>query len=126
VLQRAMQKRAHPAGGRLELRNAEADRVERWVAEGAYQAAVVMQLDGPDPCWTCRWASVDEGLARAADAGDEAAVSALEARLRDDALLLPLWRPVTVVAWRDGLGGVRPNGYAPSAAWNAEEWWRVR
>jgi hypothetical protein len=96
------------------------------VAEGAYQAAVVMQLDGPDPCWTCRWASVDEGLARAADAGDEAAVSALEARLRDDALLLPLWRPVTVVAWRDGLGGVRPNGYAPSAAWNAEEWWRVR
>lgn len=126
VLQRAMQKRAHPAGGRLELRNAEAHRVERWVAEGSYQAAVVMQLDGPEPCWTCRWASVDEGLARAADAGDAAAVSALEARLRDDALVLPLWRPVTVVAWRDGLGGVRPNGYAPSAAWNAEEWWRVR
>jgi hypothetical protein len=98
--------------------------VERWVAEGDYQAAVVMQLDGPAPCWTCRWAPVDEGLARAADAGDPAAVAALEARLRDEALVLPLWRPVTVVAWRDGLGGVRANGYAGSGAWNAWEWWR--
>ena len=126
VLQRAMQKRAHPAGGRLELRNAEADRVERWVAEGSYQAAVVMQLDGPEPCWTCRWSAVDEALARAADAGDAAAVTALEAKLRDEAAVLPLWRPVTVVAWREGLGGVRANGYASSAAWNAEEWWRER
>ncbi|MDP9386887.1 MAG: ABC transporter substrate-binding protein, partial [Actinomycetota bacterium] len=65
LLQRSMQKRVHPAGGRLELRNAEADRVERWVAEGSYQAAVVMQADGPEPCWTCRWAAVDEPLARA-------------------------------------------------------------
>lgn len=125
TLQRSMQKRAHPAGGRLELRNAEADRVEGWVADGSYQAAVALQYDGPDPCWTCRWASVDEPLARAADAGDAAAVGALEARLRDDALVLPLWRPVPVVAWRDGLGGVRANGYALSGAWNAWEWWRA-
>jgi ABC-type transport system substrate-binding protein len=126
VLQRAMQKRAHPAGARLELRNAEADRVERWVAEGSYQAAVVLQLDGPEPCWTCRWSSVDEALARAADAGDAAAVTALETKLRDEAVVLPLWRPVTVAAWRDGLHGVRANGYAASAAWNAAEWWRER
>lgn len=124
VLQRSMQKRAHPGGGRLELRNAEADRVEGWVAEGSYQAAVIMQYDGPDPCWTCRWATVDEALARAADAGDAAAVGALEAKLRAEALVLPLWRPVPVVAWRDGLGGVRSNGYALSGAWNAWEWWR--
>ncbi len=124
TLQRSMQKRAHPAGATLELRSAEADRVERWVAEGSYQAAVVMQLDGPDSCWTCRWSAVDEGLARAADAGDGAAVAALEAKLRDESHVLPLWRPITVVAWRDGLGGVRANGYALSAAWNAWEWWR--
>ena len=55
---------------------------------------------------------------------DEAAALALEAKLRDEALVLPLWRPVTVVAWRDGLGGVRANGYALSGAWNAWEWWR--
>jgi hypothetical protein len=45
--------------------------------------------------------------------------------LRDDALVLPLWRPTAVVAWRDGLEGVRVNGYASSAAWNAHEWWRA-
>ena len=124
LVQRSMQKRSHPAGARLELRNAEADRVERWIAEGSYQAAVVMQLDGPEPCWTCRWAAVDEALARAADGGDEAAAGALEAKLRDEAVVLPLWRPVTVVAWRDGLRGMRANGYASSGAWNAWEWWR--
>ena len=124
TLQRALQKRAHPAGARLELRNAEADRAERWVAEGSYDAAVLMLHDGPEPCWTCRWAGVDEALARAADGGDRSAARALEAKLRDEALLLPLWRPVTVTAWRDGLNGVRANGYALSGAWNAWEWWR--
>ncbi|HET7489440.1 MAG TPA: ABC transporter substrate-binding protein [Acidimicrobiales bacterium] len=124
TLQRSMQLRAHPQGGRLELRNAEADRVEGWVAAGTYQAAIVMTLDGPVPCWTCRWASVDEARARAADAGDQAAATALEAELRDQALLLPLWRPTTVVAVRNGLHGVAANGYALSGAWNAGDWWR--
>lgn len=126
TLQRSMQKRAHPSGGRLELRNAEADRVEGWLAEGSYQAAVALQFDSPVVCWTCRWASVDEPLARAADAGDDTAARTLETRLRDEALVLPLWRPVPVVAWRDGLGGVRPNAFALSGAWNAWEWWRDR
>lgn len=124
LLQRSMQKRARALGGTLELRNAEADRVERWVGDGAYEAALMMQLDGPAVCWTCRWASVDQGLAAAADAGDAAAVTALEAKLRDEALLLPLWRSRVVVAWREGLNGVKANGYALNAAWNAVEWWR--
>lgn len=126
TLERSMQKRARFGGGRLELRNAEADRVERWVAEGSYQASLLLQFDGPEPCWTCRWAAVDEPLARAADAGDEAAVRALEGKLRDEAIVLPLWRPTPVVAWRVGLGGVRANGFALSGAWNAWEWWRDR
>lgn len=125
TFQRSMQKRAHPEGGRLELRNAEADRVEGWLGERSYQAAVVMQYDSPAPCWTCRWAGVDEPLARSADAGDAGAVAALETKLRDEAVVLPLWRPTPVVAWRDGLGGVRANGYALSGAWNAWEWWRA-
>ena len=82
-------------------------------------------LDGPDACWTCRWANVDTVLAASADSGDAAAVRRLEVRLRDEALLLPLWRPTAVVAWRVGLSGVRVNGYASSAAWNAYEWWRA-
>jgi len=125
LLQRAMQQRARPLRARYELRNTEADRLEGWLAAGDYTVAVAMTVDGPDVCWVCRWGSVDEALARAADAGDLGAAVALETRLRDESLVLPLWRPRTVVAWRDGLGGVRPNGYARNAAWNAAEWWRT-
>lgn len=125
LLQRSMQKRAREWGATLELRNAEADRVEQWVGQGQYQAAIVMQMDSPALCWTCRWGSVDQTLASAADAGDRAAAARLQTRLRDEALLLPLWRPRPVVAWRSGLNGVIANGYALNAAWNAAQWWRV-
>lgn len=125
LLQRSMLYRARPLDARLELRMSEADTVEPWIDAGDYQAAVVMEADGPVVCWTCRWASVDEPLARAADTGDAAAAEALQAKLRDEALLLPLWRPRTVVAWRVGLKGVQANGYALNAAWNAWDWWRA-
>lgn len=124
ALQRVMQQEVRASSGTLELRNAEADRVEPWLAAGTYDAALVMTVDGPDVCWVCRWASVDEGLARAADAGDRQAAAQLEVKLRDQARVVPLWRPRTVVAWRNGLSGVRANGYALNAAWNAWEWWR--
>ncbi|MGH9181259.1 MAG: ABC transporter substrate-binding protein, partial [Acidimicrobiales bacterium] len=124
LLRRSMQKRARAAAGRLELRVAEADRVEPWVAAGQYQVALVMHYDSPAVCWTCRWAGVDEALARSADSGDRGAAVALETRLRDEALVLPLWRPRAVVAWRTGLLGPRANGFALSAAWNAWEWSR--
>jgi len=126
LLERSMQKRARTAGGRFDPRNAEADRVEPWVAAGEFDAALVVAYDSPAVCWRCRWAPVDEARASAADAGDRAAAVALEARLRDEAIVLPLWRPVPVVAWRTGLAGVAPNGYALSAAWNAWEWYRPR
>jgi MarR-like DNA-binding transcriptional regulator SgrR of sgrS sRNA len=124
LLQRSMQVRARAAGGELELRNAESDRVEGWLAAGTYDAAIVQAFDGPQPCWTCRWGGVDAGAASQADAGDEAAVAALQAELRDKALLLPLWRPVPVVAHRSELGGVRVNGYGLDGAWDAWEWFR--
>ena len=124
-LQRSMQLRSRPSGGRLELRNAEADRVERWLAAGQFQAAITINYDGPEPCWACRFGgSGSEGsLARQADTGDAAAVRSLEAALRDQALVYPLWRPRTVVAVRDGLDGVQANGFALGAAWNAWQWW---
>jgi hypothetical protein len=126
VLQRSMQRRIAPAGGAsLELRNAEADRVEAWVASGDYQAAVVLGWDPPTPCWSCRWSKVDADLARKADEGDDVAVGALEAKLRDEHVVLPLWRPKTVVAWRTGIDGVRANGWALNGAWNAWEWYRA-
>jgi hypothetical protein len=124
LLQRSMQQRARPAGGTLELRNAEADRVEGWVAGGSYGAAVVMRYDGPAVCWGCRYGARYRDLAAAADAELPGAVDRLERQLRDDAVLLPLWRTVAVTAWRTGLRGVRANGFALSGAWNAWEWWR--
>jgi hypothetical protein len=125
ALQRVMQQRVRTVAGTIELRNAEADRVEPWLAENAYDAAVVMTVDGPEPCWLCRWQHVDEGLARAADAGDRAAAAQLQGKLRDQAWVVPFWRPRTVVAWREGLNGLRANGYGLNAAWNAWEWWRT-
>ena len=124
VLERAVQKRVQGAGGAVEFRNAEADRVEGWLASGDYSAAVVMAYEGPSPCWTCRWASVDEAQARAADAGDRSAASSLEVRLRDSALVLPLWRMTPFAAARPALRGVTANGYGLGPAWNAWEWSR--
>ena len=101
LLQRSMQKRARAAGGRFELRNAEADRVQGWLAEGSYDAAIAPAFDPPGECRPCAEASVAETT------------------------LLPLWRWEVVVAWRERVAGVVANGYALNAAWNAASW-RVR
>lgn len=126
LVHRSMQKRVRAGTdgkATMELRAAEADRVEGWVGEGAFEAAVVPWLDPLGGCWTCRFPDLGDA-ARAADTGDPAAVAAVQATLRDEARLLPLWRPATVVAWRAGLQGVQANGYAASGAWNAWEWSR--
>jgi hypothetical protein len=129
LVHRSMQKRARAAGGTIELRAAESDRVEGWVRDGTYEAAVVTGVDPPGgPCWQCRWPGLTASGASAADhasVSDRSAVASFEAQLREDARVLPLWRPTTVVAWRTAaVAGVVPNGYAASAAWNAWEWWR--
>jgi hypothetical protein len=123
LLNRSMQKRARAAGGSYELRQSEADRVEGWLARGEYQAAITPIYDPPGNCWRCRWEGVDAGLATRADAGDASAAAELEARLRDESRVLPLWHQDTVVATRAPLNGPAPNGYALSAAWNAPDWW---
>lgn len=121
LVHRSMQKRARAAGGTLELRLAEADRVEGWVRDRSFDAGVVPTLDPLAMCWRCRFGDLPE--VAGADAGDPSAVAALQVRLRDEARVLPLWRSSTVVAWRSAaVGGVQANGYAASAAWNAWEW----
>ena len=121
LVHRSMQKRARAAGGTLELRLAEADRAEGWLRDGSFDAGVVPSLDPLAMCWRCRFGDLPE--VAGADAGDPAAVAALQVRLRDEARVLPLWRASTVVAWRSSaVAGVRANGYAASGAWNAWEW----
>lgn len=123
LLQRSMQRRARPADARLELRNAEVERVILWVAAADFDAAIVHDVDPPQVCWTCRFAGVDEQLARRADAGDAEAAAAVEAHLRDQHLYMPLWRHHAVLAWRSSVQGPAANGYALSPAWNAADWW---
>jgi ABC-type transport system substrate-binding protein len=95
LVERSLQKRARANGGTVELRNAEADRVDRWVAAGDFDAALT---------WVYGDVSGDVG---------------------GDVLPVGLWRPVPVVAWRDGsVEGVRASAYGLSAAWNAWEWFR--
>lgn len=96
ILQRAMQRKARSVNGTLELRNAEADRVEAWLTAGDYDAAVVLAWEPPEGCLTCR--RVGE--------------------------VSPLWRSDVVVAAR-GVGGVDPNPWALTPAWDAPEWWRL-
>lgn len=121
LVHRSMQKRARAGGGTLELRLSEVDRVDGWLRDGTYDAAVVSMLDPLAMCWRCRFGDLPE--VAGADAGDPAAMTALQVRLRDEASWLPLWRPSTVVAWRPSVvGGVRANGFAASGAWNAWEW----
>lgn len=123
VLHRSMQRRVRETGGRFENRSAEYDRAAGWIANGEYEAAVTPVYDGPVPCWTCRWGTVDGNLAAAADGGDADAAVQLETKLRDQALLLPLWRSAAVTAWRPAaVRGVEANGFGLSAAWNAWEW----
>jgi hypothetical protein len=126
LLHRAMQKRVRAAtdgSATIELRSAAAPMVQGWLATGEFEAGVAVWLDPLGGCSVCRRSSVYGALATAADAGDGGAVSALEARLRDDARVLPLWRPTTVVAWRSAaVAGPKANGYAASGAWNDWEW----
>lgn len=124
LFNRAIARRAATAGWRPELVAMDADQAEARFRERRYQAAAFGVLDPPSPCWRCRWGWFDDTLARAADAGDEQAAVALQHRLRDEAIVLPLWRPHALVAWRTAaVDGVRANGFAHSPAWNAHEWW---
>jgi ABC-type transport system substrate-binding protein len=128
LLHRSMQKRVRSAtegGATIELRSAPAPIVEGWLRDGSYGAAVAVWLDPLGGCWTCRWGGIDAAGAAAADAGDASAVASLENRLREEARVLPLWRPATVTAWRTAaVSGVRANGFGVNGAWNAWEWWR--
>ena len=86
----------------------------------------------PEPCWTCWFADTATGrgnvtrtttltaLAAAADT-DPAAVPALEAKVKADGLLLPLWRPRAVLAGRE-VGRLTANSWSPGPFWAAESW----
>jgi hypothetical protein len=134
LLGRVLEGQARARGVTVELKFAEATKVEgAWLREGRFDVATVDQMDWPQPCWLCRYGSAAVGrgnaarvkglddLAAAADAGDPAAPATLEARLRSEAVLLPLWRPSAVLASR-GVKDVVANSWSIGPFWGAENW----
>ncbi|MGH8994315.1 MAG: ABC transporter substrate-binding protein, partial [Acidimicrobiia bacterium] len=118
----------------LELKFADAPVVDgTWLPEGRFDFALVDLAAWPEPCWRCwfsgesrergnisRVAGLDE-LAAAAERGEPQAVFDLERRVKDEAVLLPLWRPAAVLAGRD-VDGLAANSWSVGPFWGAEDW----
>lgn len=138
LLARALELAVRSAGSQLELFRSEAALVEGvWSREGRFDLMVIDRVEWPVPCWRCSYAAeaIGEGnvsripgldeLAAAADRGDAVAADVLETRLAEDAVLLPLWRPSSLLAFR-GVEGVVANSWSPTPLWGAEGWRLVR
>jgi hypothetical protein len=130
---RVLQQGAKAAGATIELRSDESTTVDAtWLPEGRFDLALVRTVAWPEPCWACWFADDSTGrgnvtrakgltaLAVAADR-DPAAAPALEARIKADGLMLPLWRPRAVLAGRK-ITGLVANSWALGPFWHAESW----
>ena|GEM_PF-3253430 len=130
---RVLQQGAAAAGADVELKSDESTTVDAgWLPDGRFDLALMRTVAWPEPCWSCWFADAGVGrgnvtrakgltaLAAAADA-DPAAVPALEARVKSDGLLLPLWRPRAVLA-RRGVTGLVANSWSVGPFWSAESW----
>ena len=130
---KVLQQGARAAGATIELRSDESTTVDAtWLPEGRFDLALVRSVSWPEPCWACSFADDSTGrgnvarakgltpLAVAADR-DPSAAAALEARVKADGLVLPLWRPRAVLAGRN-VTGLAANSWSIGPFWGAESW----
>ena len=130
---RVLQQGARAAGATIELRSDESSTVDAtWLPEGRFDLALVRTVSWPEPCWACWFGDDSTGrgnvtrvrgltpLAVAADR-DPSAAPALEARVKADGLMLPLWRPRAVLAGRN-VAGLAANSWSIGPFWSAESW----
>ena len=130
---KVLQQGARAAGATIELRSDESTTVDAtWLPEGRFDLALVRSVSWPEPCWACSFADDSTGrgnvarargltpLAVAADR-DPSAAPALEARVKADGLVLPLWRPRAVLAGRN-VAGLAANSWSIGPFWGAESW----
>lgn len=124
LLGRTFERAITSAGGTVRLQVDDEAKVASWIKSGTYDVVLETGNDGPSLCWTCHF-DHDHALAMQADSGDERAATALQTALRDQMLVLPLWRAHAVVGFRhDVVDGIEANGYAASVTWNAQRWWK--
>jgi hypothetical protein len=130
---RVLQSGASAAGAAVELKSDESTTVDAsWLPEGRFDLALVRSVAWPEPCWACWFADDSTGrgnvtrakgltaLAAAADR-DPAAAPALEAKVKADGLLLPLWRPRAVLAGH-AVTNLTANSWSIGPFWAAESW----
>jgi MarR-like DNA-binding transcriptional regulator SgrR of sgrS sRNA len=130
---RVLQTGARAGGSTVELRSDDSATVDAtWLPEGHFDLALVRAVAWPEPCWGCWFADDSTGrgnvtrakgltaLAAAADR-DPAAAPALEAKVKAEGLMLPLWRPRAVLAGR-GISGLVANSWSLGPFWAAESW----
>jgi ABC-type transport system substrate-binding protein len=130
---RVLQSGASAAGAAVELKSDESTTVDAsWLPEGRFDLALVRTVAWPEPCWACWFADDSTGrgnvtrakgltaLAAAADR-DPAAAPALEAKVKADGLLLPLWRPRAVLAGH-AVTNLTANSWSIGPFWAAESW----
>ncbi len=122
----AMQRRGRITGITFDTRQGEFDQILGAYARSDFDVFVRVQPTTPDRCWICEASTVDAALASQADARVAGAATRLEREMHDAAIVVPLWREVPVIAVRDGLEGVAPNGFSLAGpAWNLGDWrWR--
>ena len=132
---RVLQKGAKAAGATVELRSDASTTVDAaWLPDGRFDLALVRSVAWPEPCWACWFGDDSTGrgnvtrvkgltpLAVAAER-DPATAPALEAKVKADGLMLPLWRPRAVLAGR-GVTGLAANSWSIGPFWAAESWFR--
>jgi ABC-type transport system substrate-binding protein len=130
---RVLQQGTKAAGATVELKSDESPIVDgSWLPDGRFDLALVRTVAWPEPCWACWFADDSTGrgnvtrsrgltpLAVAADR-DPAAAPALEAKVKADGLMLPLWRPRAVLAGRN-VAGLAANSWSIGPFWGAESW----
>ncbi|MEW6474730.1 MAG: ABC transporter substrate-binding protein [Actinomycetota bacterium] len=133
LLGRVIQSGARAAGATVELRSDESTTVDAsWLPEGRFDLALQRTVAWPEPCWVCWFGDDSTGrgnvtrakgltaLAAAAER-DPAAAPALEAKVKAEGLMLPLWRPRAVLAGR-GVTGLVANSWSIGPFWSAESW----
>ncbi len=133
---KVLQQGARAAGATIELRTDESATVDAtWLPEGRFDLALHRSVSWPEPCWACWFGDDATGrgnvtrakgltpLAVAADR-DPSAAPALEARVKADGLMLPLWRPRAVLAARN-VTGLAANSWSIGPFWGAESWTTV-
>lgn len=131
LLGRYVRQELEGVGADVDLLGVDADVfVSRFLTTSEFDLAIWESRGSPSP-WLARWfgeggvveaPGLDRLLARA-DGGE--ALSEAQRALAGSGVVVPLLQPRVMMAWREGIEGVRVNPTAEGPLWNVSEWRRA-